>query len=1085
LGFNARWQIAIFGIVAGEVPPAQNPKRRKRKSSSAADITVRDFGPGAKLFSRYTLVRVLGRGGMGIVWLARDEELDRDVALKFLSEQIIHDQALLADLKRETKRSLELTHPNIVRIHDFVQDARSACISMEYVNGETLSNLRASKPSHVFEVPDLEPLVAQWCEAMHYAHIHARVVHCDLKPANLMLNSKGILKITDFGIARSLSDSASRLTTTRGKSGTLVYMSPQQLNGDPPSLLDDIYSMGATLYELLTSKPPFYRGQIDRQIFDKTPPSIAARRIELGITTPFIVPLEWEDTIAACLSKEPVERPQGTLGLLNRLNLISPLRIETPLVFPKREMGPDSPPTPGTFGLMQDEAAVSSPIKLGGDDFASSKGGLSIGHTGEPPRPNDLGLAVSATKDISSDQGPITLTEGTFRHRFGNSRKYFGRPGVIVALLALGTIASVALWYVLSSALRTSPKLSTRFLADPTPTVNAQASPAAERPTSPTGTPKESTTTISPSPTLNPSVSVTPAETVSPSEVEKPAPVPKDEATRLRNELAAAERAILSTHENKTAQERLAKMSVEGRTNYEKAISALLEGYPNIAESFAWKAERTEGEQPFGLYLRGVIHLSQDKLDTAEALFAQAVMIDPSFREAEHNLAAAAFKKKDYTRARKRFEHLLSSITTSPTDRLTQFLQYRIYLALLLEGAIDRAQEIMQQMSAGGDTPAFYYAHAAWEFRRNDASIAKQWLDSARDQYSAELNLVFADPLSDAGWLNPAHDVESTFSPSATPTATAAPRPLSLADISLSRITDPNVEVHLNLRIGVMAKPNTPNGHTIDIRISFFDLTPANKIVPTTARTAYRWITSKRNWADPTAKYLVATYVRPKETATTKSSRQYGGYIVRLYFDGQFQDEKGAPSTLLKAFPTDTQSILSMPTPSLTPSITQSPGSTASASPATSASATPAASPENTPTPLPISSDDLAAFVAEIKAKENQWAAAIPIHDAEVIRALLGDDYEAITPTGRKLNKSEAVQRIKNDTDKYDMVMVENINVAVESATSAIATGLLQQRGKLRNGTTFERSYLFTDHWTRAGGNWLCVRSQTKRAAKH
>jgi serine/threonine protein kinase len=202
LGFNAYWPIAIFGIVAEEVPPAQNPRRRKRKSSSAADITVRDFGPGAKLFGRYTLVRVLGRGGMGIVWRARDEELDRDVALKFLSEQIIHDQALLADLKRETKRSLELTHPNIVRIHDFVQDARSACISMEYVDGETLSNLRASKPNHVFEVPDLEPLVAQWCEAMHYAHIHARVVHCDLKPANLMLNSKGILKITDFGIAR-------------------------------------------------------------------------------------------------------------------------------------------------------------------------------------------------------------------------------------------------------------------------------------------------------------------------------------------------------------------------------------------------------------------------------------------------------------------------------------------------------------------------------------------------------------------------------------------------------------------------------------------------------------------------------------------------------------------------------------------------------------------------------------------------------------------------------------------------------------------------------------------------------------------
>jgi ketosteroid isomerase-like protein len=133
-------------------------------------------------------------------------------------------------------------------------------------------------------------------------------------------------------------------------------------------------------------------------------------------------------------------------------------------------------------------------------------------------------------------------------------------------------------------------------------------------------------------------------------------------------------------------------------------------------------------------------------------------------------------------------------------------------------------------------------------------------------------------------------------------------------------------------------------------------------------------------------------------------------------------------------------------------------------------------------TPLPSLSGDFATSVAEIRAKENQWAAAIPSHDAEAIRALLADDYEAITPKGGKLNKFEALLRIKNDTDKYDMVVVDNMNVVVEGPTSAIATGLLRQRGKLRNGTTFERSYLFTDHWTRVEGNWFCVRSQTKRA---
>src|SRR5436190_14729574 len=106
------------------------------------DATTRDFSGGQKVFNRYTLIKTLGRGGMGIVWLARDDELERNVALKFLPDLMIQDRALVDQLKRETKRCLELTHPHIVRIHDFVHDERSGCISMEYVDGETLSNLR-------------------------------------------------------------------------------------------------------------------------------------------------------------------------------------------------------------------------------------------------------------------------------------------------------------------------------------------------------------------------------------------------------------------------------------------------------------------------------------------------------------------------------------------------------------------------------------------------------------------------------------------------------------------------------------------------------------------------------------------------------------------------------------------------------------------------------------------------------------------------------------------------------------------------------------------------------------------------------
>ncbi len=245
--------------------------------------TSREFASGQKVFDRYTLVKVLGRGGMGIVWLARDEELERDVALKFLPDLMIQDRTAFDQLRRETKRCLELTHPHIVRIHDFVHDERSGGISMEYIDGETLSNLRAEKEQRVFEPDEIATWISQLCDALDYAHNRANVIHCDLKPANLMVNQRGDLKVTDFGIARNLSDSVSRLTLEQGRSGTLVYMSPQLLNGERCTRLDDIYSLGASIYELLTSKPPFYSGNIDRQICERVAPSITNRRKELDI----------------------------------------------------------------------------------------------------------------------------------------------------------------------------------------------------------------------------------------------------------------------------------------------------------------------------------------------------------------------------------------------------------------------------------------------------------------------------------------------------------------------------------------------------------------------------------------------------------------------------------------------------------------------------------------------------------------------------------------------------------------------------------------------------------------------------------
>jgi len=293
------------------------------RTGSASDVTQREFVGGQRLFGRYTLIKILGKGGMGIVWLAHDEELERDVALKFLPDLIIHDAAVLGDLKRETRRCLELTHKNIVRIYDFVHDERSGCISMEYIDGDTLSNLRCDKERKVFETAELTDWMSQLCDALDYAHNYAHIIHRDLKPANLMVNQRGELKVSDFGIARSLGDSMSVITMAGGRSGTLAYMSPQQLEGERGTHLDDIYSLGASVYELLTSKPPFYVGNIDRQIREKIPPSMTERRKQFEIEAEPI-PAVWEEWVAACLAKDPGRRPQSVTEIARKLQVPSP-----------------------------------------------------------------------------------------------------------------------------------------------------------------------------------------------------------------------------------------------------------------------------------------------------------------------------------------------------------------------------------------------------------------------------------------------------------------------------------------------------------------------------------------------------------------------------------------------------------------------------------------------------------------------------------------------------------------------------------------------------------------------------------------
>jgi serine/threonine protein kinase len=295
---------------------------------------------------RYTLRQEIGRGGDGIVWLANDEHLAQLVAIKRLPPELANNTIALRDLVSEVQKARMLSHPNIVRIHDFVKSAdEPPFITMEFVDGSDLNSLRSQQPNGYFTWERLEGLAGQLCESLEYAH-QQQIIHRDLKPANMMITRDGNLKLADFGIAASMGDSGSQKQTEGDSSGTMVYMSPQQMQGATPHPTDDIYALGATLYDLLTTRPPFYTGDIFHLAQEVPPPTLSQRLSDFEMEKH--VPPHVENAIMACLSKDPASRPANATEL-------------AALLHPSDQPPPPPPPPPEFIPEM--ESILAEPLE--------------------------------------------------------------------------------------------------------------------------------------------------------------------------------------------------------------------------------------------------------------------------------------------------------------------------------------------------------------------------------------------------------------------------------------------------------------------------------------------------------------------------------------------------------------------------------------------------------------------------------------------------------------------------------------------------------------------------------------------------
>lgn len=300
-------------------PPVEHPS--SVLCADAPEKKADQLEPG-KLFAWFELERELEAGPTGPVWIAQNYSPKRQAkqaTLKFLPDIILGDPATVEELKHEVRRRTLLKHPHIARFYDLVRDKGRLAAHTEYVEGQSLSKSRSARPNSVFEVRDLEKWVGELCRTLDYVHRNIGAIGDGIRPENLIVDDAGNLKLKDLGIEDCITKWMNHSTVMQDDGNLAAYRSSRWTGGEKPAVADDVYLLGVVIYESLTGTKPFDTGNIaSAQCGEKTPVSMTRRRAELGIAGK-AVPNIWEETVAACLAKDPRQRPQSAAEVEARL----------------------------------------------------------------------------------------------------------------------------------------------------------------------------------------------------------------------------------------------------------------------------------------------------------------------------------------------------------------------------------------------------------------------------------------------------------------------------------------------------------------------------------------------------------------------------------------------------------------------------------------------------------------------------------------------------------------------------------------------------------------------------------------------
>jgi serine/threonine-protein kinase len=916
-----------------------------------------------KTIGHYKISEPIGTGGMGEVYLATDITAGRQAALKLLPTRFTGDAERLKRFEQEAHAVVALNHPNILTVYETGEDHSIHYIASELIEGETLRERLTSGPMQLSEAVDVAIQVASALAAAHQAGI----LHRDIKPENIMLRPDGYVKVLDFGIAK-LAEREVPVATPRDEAllvvetnlgsilGTVRYMSPEQACGGQVDKSTDIWSLGVVLYEMITGHAPFTGDtpqDVMSAILETEPPSLMNY-----LAHP---PAELQQIISKTLRKDRDERYHSAHELLQALKdfrhklefeadlarataapswlrwtrspaflalavLVAALALALPF-YRHRSLTTSSPPEKSIAVLpfldlseTKDQEYFCDGMSEEIIDALAKVEGLRV--VARTSSFSFKGKSVNARK-VGEKLNVANVLEGSLR-REGNR--------VRVTAELINARSGFHLWTEtydrkLEDVFALQDEI-TRAIVDALKIKLAVSPPTRQQPNtevydlylqglyfSNKGSEEDLRRALSffqraveKDPTFARAwtgiakvwyfladVYVKPLEAYPASKEAALKAIALDETDAEAHCYLSEAKRVLDWDLAGAEAELNRALELDSNSapaHFFSALLPLFRGELKEGLRLVLEAEKLDPVSPIISYVATAAYLANSQLDDAISEGQRTLQLDPNYFYLDSDLAAAYREKGNfveaialYTKAQEA-THLPSSGLAITYARIGRETEAQDILAQLLQAREKR------YVSA----PVIAAVYVAF----GEKEEAFRWLERAFAEHSGILQWIAFLPE-----FRPLHS-DARFPDLLRRIGVSQNSILAITETTLSKIADPNAQTHLTLKVGVKPRPGTQNGHA-SIIVSFYDRTKDNKMKPTDARTSYSWLNASEDWTDATPKFLVATYVRPKTQSRSADGREYGGFTVRVYFDGQLQDLRATPPELLTLFPAPDQ----------------------------------------------------------------------------------------------------------------------------------------------------------------------------------